>query len=67
LAARTRPTGEGGRQGRRALAGADRRSRLTDTLDALLRAPLLTPKALADELRIASHRDRLSPHATGVG
>ena len=40
-------------QGRGALAGADRRSRLPDALEALLRAPVLTPKALAAQLRIA--------------
>jgi hypothetical protein len=39
-------------QGRGALAGTDRRSRLPDALDALLRAPVLTPKALAAQLRI---------------
>jgi hypothetical protein len=33
-------------------AGTDRRSRLPDALDALLRAPVLTPKALAARLRI---------------
>lgn len=40
-------------KGRAALAGIDRRSRLLDTLDALLRAPLLTPKTLAAKLRVA--------------
>ena len=39
-------------QGRGALAGTDRRSRLPDALDALLRAPVLTPKALAAQLGI---------------
>ena len=39
-------------QGRGALAGTDRRSRLPDALDALLRGPVLTPKALAAQLRI---------------
>jgi len=39
--------------GRNVLAATDKRSRLPDTLDALLRVPLLTPKALATELRIA--------------
>ena len=39
-------------QGRGALAATDRRSRLPDALDALLRAPVLTPKALAAQLRI---------------
>ena len=34
------------------LARSDRRSRLPDALDALLRAPVLTPKALAAQLRI---------------
>jgi hypothetical protein len=40
-------------QGWGALAGTDRRSRLPDALEALLRAPVLTPKALAARLRIA--------------
>jgi hypothetical protein len=40
-------------KGRGGLAGTDRRSRLPDTLDALLRAPVVTPKALAARLRIA--------------
>jgi ribosomal protein S25 len=41
-------------KGRAALAASiDRRSRLPDTLEALLRAPLLTPKALAARLRVA--------------
>jgi HTH DNA binding domain len=39
-------------QGRGLLARSDRRSRLPDALDALLRAPVLTPKALAAQLRI---------------
>jgi hypothetical protein len=39
-------------QGKAGLAGTDRRSRLPAALDALLRAPLLTPKALATQLRI---------------
>ena len=39
-------------QGRGLLARNDRRSRLPDALDALLRAPVLTPKALAAQLRI---------------
>ena len=40
-------------QGRAALAGTDRRSRLPATVDALLRAPVLTPKALAARLQVA--------------
>jgi hypothetical protein len=40
------------KQGKGALAGSDRRSRLPDALDALLRAPVLTPKVLAAQLRI---------------
>ena len=40
-------------KGRGLLADSDRRSRLRDSLDALLRAPVLTPKALARQLRIA--------------
>jgi HTH DNA binding domain len=39
-------------KGRETLAGSDRRSRLPDTLEALLRAPVLTPKALAARLKI---------------
>jgi hypothetical protein len=34
-------------------ARSDKRSRLPDALDALLRAPVLTPKALASRLRVA--------------
>ena len=40
-------------QGRGLVAGGDKRSRLPDALDALLRVPALTPKALAARLRIA--------------
>ena len=40
-------------KGRAALAGIDGRSRLLDTLDALLRAPVVTPKTLAAKLRVA--------------
>jgi hypothetical protein len=40
-------------QGRGVVAGSDKRSRLPDALDALLRVPALTPKALAARLRIA--------------
>jgi hypothetical protein len=40
-------------KGRGLVANSDRRSRLPDTLDALLRAPVLTPKALATQLGIA--------------
>jgi hypothetical protein len=40
-------------QGRDLAARHDRRSRLPDALEALLRAPVLTPKALAARLRIA--------------
>jgi hypothetical protein len=39
-------------QGRGLLARSDRRSRLPDALDALLRVPVLTPKLLAAQLRI---------------
>ena len=39
-------------QGRGARADTDRRSRLPDALEALLRAPVLTPKALATQLGI---------------
>jgi hypothetical protein len=41
------------KKGRGVVAGADKRSRLPDALDALLRAPALTPKALAVRLNIA--------------
>ena len=40
-------------QGRGVVAGGDKRSRLPDALDALLRAPALTPKALAARLKVA--------------
>jgi hypothetical protein len=40
-------------KGRDLTAPCDRRSRLPDAVDALLRAPVLTPKALAARLRIA--------------
>jgi Fic family protein len=40
-------------KGRGLLAKSDRRSRLPDALDVLLRAPVLTPKTLAAQLKIA--------------
>ena len=40
-------------QGRALSAGYDRRSRFSHALDAVLRAPVLTPKALAAELGVA--------------
>ncbi len=40
-------------RGRGLIAGCDRRSRLRAALDAVLRRPVLTPKALAAELDIA--------------
>ena len=40
-------------KGRGLVAGCDRRSRLPDAIDALLRTPALTPKTLAARLRIA--------------
>jgi hypothetical protein len=40
-------------QGRALSAGCDRRSRFSHALDAVLRAPVLTPKALAAELAVA--------------
>ena len=40
-------------QGRGIVAGGDKRSRLPDALDALLRVPALTPKALATRLKVA--------------
>ena len=39
-------------QGRGLIARGDKRSRLPDAIDALLRTPALTPKALAAQLRI---------------
>ena len=50
--ARAGPARDRSRAGQGPLAGTDRRSRLPDALDALLRAPVLTPKALAAQLRI---------------
>jgi HTH DNA binding domain len=44
---------EAGEQGRGLAAASDRRSRLADAIDALLRAPALTPKALAAKLKVA--------------
>ena len=44
--------GAAAEKGRGLLAKRDRRSCLPDALDALLRAPVLTPKALAAQLRI---------------
>jgi hypothetical protein len=40
-------------KGRGLAPGGDKRSRLPDAVDALLRAPVLTPKALAGKLGIA--------------
>jgi hypothetical protein len=40
-------------QGRGLAAGLDKRSRLPDAIEALLRTPVLTPKALAGKLGIA--------------
>ncbi len=40
-------------KGRAVLAGAGRRLRLPDTMEALLRATVVTPKALASRLKIA--------------
>ena len=40
-------------KGRGVVAGGDKRSRLPDALDALLRTPALTPKALAARLKVA--------------
>jgi hypothetical protein len=40
-------------QGRGLASGGDKRSRLPDAIDALLRSPVLTPKALAARLGIA--------------
>jgi DNA-binding MarR family transcriptional regulator len=41
-------------RGREVHAGGNRRSRLPDALVALLRVPVLTPKALAAQLGVAS-------------
>jgi HTH DNA binding domain len=40
-------------KGRGVIDGCDKRARLPDALDALLRAPALTPKALAGRLKVA--------------
>jgi hypothetical protein len=40
-------------KGRALTAGLDRRSRLPDAIDALLRTPVLTPNALAAKLKVA--------------
>jgi hypothetical protein len=40
-------------KGRGVIAGCDKRARLPHALDALLRAPVLTPKALAGRLKVA--------------
>ena len=52
----------------RDLAAADRRSRLPAALDALLRAPVLTPKALAATAQDrAADRDRAAARMQGKG
>jgi hypothetical protein len=50
-------------QGRGLTAQADRRSRLPDALDAALRTPALTPKALAGKLRVAPQTATALLHA----
>ena len=50
-------------QGRGLTAQADRRSRLSDALDAALRTPALTPKALAGKLRVAPQTATALLHA----
>src|SRR5277367_1893979 len=45
--------GAAAEQGRGVVAGGDKRSRLPDALDALLRVPALTPKGLAARLKVA--------------
>jgi hypothetical protein len=51
--ARVGPAGGRCREGQAALAGSDRHSRLPEVLEALLRTPMLAPKALAARLRVA--------------
>jgi hypothetical protein len=46
-------------KGRGLAAAADKRSRLPDAVDALVRAPMLTPKALAARNRAAVRGDKL--------
>jgi hypothetical protein len=50
-------------KGRDGLTGTDRRSRLPNALEALLRAPALTPKVLAARLSIAPHLRVPRPNA----
>jgi hypothetical protein len=50
-------------QGRGLSAQTDRRSRLSDALDAALRTPALTPKALAGKLRVAPQTATALLHA----
>jgi hypothetical protein len=52
-AARTRPARDRSRKKQGLLAGGDRRSRLSDAFTAVLRAPLLTPNALATQPKVA--------------
>jgi Fic family protein len=40
-------------QGRGLVTAVDKRSRLPDAIEALLRTPVLTPKALATQLKVA--------------
>ena len=55
-------------QGRGLAARADKRSRLPDAIDALLRVPVLTPKALAANARDrAADRDGAAPGTAGEG
>jgi hypothetical protein len=50
-------------RGRGLTAQADRRSRLSDALDAALRTPALTPKALAGKLHVAPQTATALLHA----
>ena len=50
-------------QGRGLTAQVDRRSRLSDALDAALRTPALTPKALAGQLHVVPQTATALLHA----
>ena len=55
-------------QGRGLAAAVDKRSRLPDAIEALLRTPVLTPKALAGDTRDrAADRDGAAARAAGEG
>ena len=61
------PTEAVAEKGRGLAAGGDKRSRLPDAIDALLRSPVLTPKALAARRHRAADRDRVDAGAGGQG